>query len=330
MKRHHRGTGPLPFRRVLFVMPSSRNLRHVVETVTCLGGIDFECVIMDDGVSSGPCDLRVHEAFRRFVPDILILIPTIVAFDQMPSRGYLDAVRRDAHLPVVQVFTDLAKPVWQELAPKLVVAADLAVSFDGNGSLTVDRSSRPDIEWLELWTPVVPPTRYGGPRDIDLSMLGSFRDFPHRAAAIEQLQQSGISVVTGGGLETGYSMSPDDYYRILQRSRMVLNFSRLGTKNITADGFVHGLKGRVMEAIACGALLIESENNVTSRYFSEGTDYVSFADLDDLVAKIRFYADHEEKRRAIAESGRSKFGERYTAPIFWTGVFEAVARTLNR
>jgi len=320
----------LPFRRILFVLVSTPALRHIFETVACLGPVDFEFCFIDDPADPGPCNLRLHAAVRRFCPDLVVLVPTIVAFDQMPTRGYLDNLRHELHVPVVQLFTDLAKPVWQELAPKLVVAADLAVSIVGNGSATVDRSTRPDIEWLELWTPALPPTPLNAVRDIDLSMLGSFKDFPHRVEAIERLQRDGISIVTGGGQESGYSMDITDYFRTMQRSKMVLNFSRLGVRNVTADGFVHGLKGRVTEAIACGALLLESENKVTPRYFSPNEDYVPFGDLDDLIAKIRFYAANEDKARSIAEHGHRTFIERYTAKIFWTRVLEAAARAAER
>lgn len=187
-------------------------------------------------------------------------------------------------------------------------------------------TAHPDVARLDLWTPVVPPVANTGARDIDVSMLGSLKEFPYRGEALAHLARNGIAVATGGGQEADYAVSSADYYRTLLRSKIVLNFSQLGARIVDADGnLVHGLKGRVLETLACGALLLESRNAVTARYFSDGRDYVSFGGLDDLTAKIKFYLTNETHRTAIAERGHATFQARYTASQFWTRLLEGAA-----
>lgn len=119
----------MPFKRLLFVAVLTPNLRQILETVSCIPGIAFEPFALDDPQVPGPCDLRLHAVFRRFNPDLIVLVPTIVAFDQMPTRAYLDALRGECGVPIVQLYTDLPKPVWQDLAAQLIVAADVMVSL---------------------------------------------------------------------------------------------------------------------------------------------------------------------------------------------------------
>ncbi|MFW0871387.1 MAG: glycosyltransferase [Patescibacteria group bacterium] len=43
----------------------------------------------------------------------------------------------------------------------------------------------------------------------------------------------------------------------------------------------------------------------------EGKHYVAFDDLDDMVAKIRYYLEHEEERKQIAQAGKELFDTYY-------------------
>ena len=47
-------------------------------------------------------------------------------------------------------------------------------------------------------------------------------------------------------------------------------------------------------------------------YFEDGVEIVLFDTADDLVEKCRYYLEHEDERRAIAERMRARALENYT------------------
>lgn len=50
--------------------------------------------------------------------------------------------------------------------------------------------------------------------------------------------------------------------------------------------------------------------------------YVPYASTDELIARIRHYADRPEEARAIAREGAAHLGQRYVAGKFWERVVE--------
>jgi spore maturation protein CgeB len=111
----------------------------------------------------------------------------------------------------------------------------------------------------------------------------------------------------------------------LRSCKIVLNFS--STAVISAwelnDGMsgeipqVDHVKGRVFEAIACGALLLESRNTRTTAYFTPDEHYVEFSDLEELIEKIQYFSANENHRRHISNAGNQRFLGHYTAEHFW-------------
>lgn len=66
-----------------------------------------------------------------------------------------------------------------------------------------------------------------------------------------------------------------------------------------------------------GAMLLESENEQTSKLFLPMKDYVPFSSHEDLVNKIIYYLGNEKEREATAEQGRSTAINNYNANRFW-------------
>lgn len=60
---------------------------------------------------------------------------------------------------------------------------------------------------------------------------------------------------------------------------------------------------RAMRATACGAMLLADNFPSFADHFEDGKQAVSWNDTDDLFAKIDYYLEHEEERKAIAEAG---------------------------
>ena len=108
-------------------------------------------------------------------------------------------------------------------------------------------------------------------------------------------------------------MPYDEYVRVLQTSKITLNFSMSGQ-----------LKGRVFEALHCGALLMEIDGTEITRYFRPGIEYVVYRDPADLADKIRYYLAHEEERAQIAAQGHDRAVQCYGSLQWWHQIWERI------
>ena len=156
-------------------------------------------------------------------------------------------------------------------------------------------------------------------RDIDVSFVGTMKDHPDRYAGIFALKLSGIDVYQTGG-QRECRLSVNEYARIYMCSKIALNFC------YHPNGMVQ-IKGRVFEAISCGAMLMEADNPETAKLFEPMVDYVPFTDETDLVEKVRYYLAHDSERKEIAARGHQKAKERYSGEMFWKTVFKRVFGT---
>jgi len=63
---------------------------------------------------------------------------------------------------------------------------------------------------------------------------------------------------------------------------------------------------KVFEALACGCFVLVDRQRDVLRLFQDGRHLVAFDNAEDLRAKVRYYLEHDEERRAIAEAGRAE------------------------
>jgi hypothetical protein len=174
--------------------------------------------------------------------------------------------------------------------------------------------------FLNLWPPLDFNTFHpgDGQRDIPISFLGKIgRGRTDRQEYLSYLKERNIGLYHTGGQDE--ELIPlDTYADILRRSKISLNFS------LAAPG-IHQLKGRVMEVLFSGALLMETENSETKRYFTPMVDYVVFDTKEDLLDKARYYLEHEDERQEIAYNGYRKATTEYNHQVFWDRVMGKLA-----
>lgn len=149
------------------------------------------------------------------------------------------------------------------------------------------------------------------PRDIDVLFLGNLNHAIHRerGAILETVAKAseGMRVVIDAGLP------PEQYALRLNEAKIALNYGVRGEMNL-----------RCFEAPACGALLfIEDENYETFDWLEPGVHCVSY-DCDNVVARIRYFLEHEEHREQIAAAGHARIQElaaekRLDALFNWMG-----------
>ncbi len=100
-------------------------------------------------------------------------------------------------------------------------------------------------------------------------------------------------------------MRPDAYRELIASSKVNLALDGHG-------GFTH----RHLELWCMGAFMLSSPaiRDITlpcDEQPRDGVHYVSFASIDDMVDKIRYYSQHDQERRKIAEAGRRYFEKLY-------------------
>lgn len=81
--------------------------------------------------------------------------------------------------------------------------------------------------------------------------------------------------------------------------------------NITSRTIQTGIPKRVLDILACGGFCITNYQTEIAEYFEDGTDLVMYSGLGDLVAKVEYYLNHEEERRAIAKNGNRRVREAF-------------------
>jgi spore maturation protein CgeB len=67
----------------------------------------------------------------------------------------------------------------------------------------------------------------------------------------------------------------------------------------------------------CGAMLLEQDSLELEKLYEKGKDYDEWRSRFDLLQKVKYYLSNEEERKSIAESGRNKTYEKYSAKAFW-------------
>ncbi|MDI6788499.1 MAG: glycosyltransferase, partial [Planctomycetota bacterium] len=155
-------------------------------------------------------------------------------------------------------------------------------------------------------------------RDIAISHIGTTQGRPERENCLNFIGSRGIKVYSRGGQRQDY-LPVEEYADILQRSLITLNWAE--------NSKFKQLKGRIFEAMLCGACLFESENDEIKKYFVAGEDYVSFKgnNVEAVAYMLRSSTQEKEgikEAQRIAANGHKKATELYNAANFWKIVFE--------
>lgn len=110
----------------------------------------------------------------------------------------------------------------------------------------------------------------------------------------------------------------EDWFGAVWSARCLVNFPRTGA------GY-RNVKVGVFEAVATGRLLFTEHLPEMESYFRYGQEIVSYADADDLTAKLRFYLDRPDLAAQIAQAGQLRCARDHTWSRRWAELFERLA-----
>lgn len=296
---------------------SLSNLHHnIIGSLESTGMAEVTTVFIDEiAAGGGSIDQAVMSAVSDNTPDLIYITP-MPGQKINPAAATLDLIHMKFDIPIAAMYWDTALPGQVKFADTFGDAIDFNIAIDCY-SVYPEISTRPE-SFLPLWTPQDPRIFYRDDtaRDIDVSFIGSTARYADREAALTRLVKAGIPVKKGGG-QREQRLPIEDYAALLRRSRVTLNFSKVFAPEVP----VHQFKGRVLEAMLCGALLLEPNNIQTRRWFTPGEEFDTFGSFDELIEKVSYYTSHEDARIAMAEKAAAKASTMLSAQAFWTAVF---------
>jgi spore maturation protein CgeB len=256
----------------------------------------------------------VVEAARKTRPDVIWCDKALF----LPGSA-LDAARRcgeplvihynpDDPFVVTRVNWDIFRRAIPAYDVHLVPRQPNVAEYLAHGArhvLTFDRGYSP--------TAHVPPDPHD-PRwstfATDVAFTGTFE--AERAASISMLARHGIPVAVRGdaGWESPALFPPsatcyrggavfDAEYRLaLGAPKITLHFLRHANRDEQDS--------RTFEIPACGGFMLAEWSPRHAELFEEDREAVFFRDDEELLRKVRYYLDHPDERRVIAERGRRR------------------------
>ncbi len=153
----------------------------------------------------------------------------------------------------------------------------------------------------------------------EVSFCGSLH-MSERTSILSKLINYGVPLRTKGGRWPAENTLSDfeDYAAEFRSTKIALNFA-------ASPYCRYQRKGRVFEAMSCGALCITTYPEIwksrTGTWFEAGKHFVEF-DIHNCVEVVQYYIKNQEERIRIAEEGHKRWKELCSAEKFWNDVMK--------
>jgi hypothetical protein len=253
--------------------------------------------------------------------DIGIIIFSLLG--QSPSNPSMEIYKQLRELGIYLCFLwpDTGAGWATQTILQLAGRSDLHISWDNPKSPFHETFPFPD-NWMPVWVPQDRTMFYKQEgQDIGASFIGSPRYYDRRIFLNFLLGNCPWVQIRGGQREE--KLTPEGYAELIRRSKISINFS------LSPAQFFQ-TKGRVFEVMACGSMLLEFKNPATSSLFTPNEDYVEFETPQELVDKIRYYSEHEDERKKIAEKGYETYNAKYTSRHYWERIMTRIQSDLSK
>jgi spore maturation protein CgeB len=99
-----------------------------------------------------------------------------------------------------------------------------------------------------------------------------------------------------------------DYYTVMP---LIFSQSQVNL-NISLRTIRTGIPLRVVDVLGCGGFLISNYQSELEEYFEIGQDLEVYGSIEELYEKVKFYLEHEDVRRQIAQNGFEKVKRDFT------------------
>ena len=103
------------------------------------------------------------------------------------------------------------------------------------------------------------------------------------------------------------NMGSVDYYNVMP---FVFRYSKINL-NITLRSIKSGMPLRAIDIMGAGGFLLTNYQEDFLIDFIPGEDFVFYESEEDCINKCRYYLEHDDERRTIAQNGYRKVKEKY-------------------
>jgi spore maturation protein CgeB len=164
-------------------------------------------------------------------------------------------------------------------------------------------------------------------KDIDVSFIGNLKN-ADRAEYASYLKAAGIKVQTYGvGSDNGFA-SFEEMVSIFNRSKINLNFTTLATSENyivplpSINQRIRQSKGRPLEIALCGGFILSQYAAGIEEMFKIGEEFDVFHSKEEMLEKIKFYLENEEKRILMAEKSYTRALSQYEVKAGFKIIFD--------
>ena len=116
------------------------------------------------------------------------------------------------------------------------------------------------------------------------------------------------------------NMGVADYYSEMP---LIFHNSKINL-NITLRSIKSGIPLRCMDIMGAGGFLLTNFQADFLDYFTPDVDFVYYEDEADLLHKVDYYLEHDDKRRQIAENGHRRVAENHSFEKCLSDIFSIV------
>jgi hypothetical protein len=271
------------------------------------------------------------EFYRRVIalnPKYLILCSYDPDCFFSPAPWILARLKK-RNICLVSLWLDTCSSGFISLVSPLIDIIDLHIYGD-NPSMDFDDSSEAQKfkeKSLLLLVPVIQieTEERDMVRDIDVVFFGqisSYRDVrrPYIEFLNETFKGSNVNWYCSTSDRGDEWCSHEEHMRTMSRAKIGISFSMSAGRP--------QFKGRVLDTMFTGGLLLDQRNKQTEGYFTEGEDYAAFSSREELLEKIKYYLANEDERKKIAASGNRKAKKLVNGNVFWGSIFDSLGAKL--
>jgi hypothetical protein len=247
-----------------------------------------------------------HSDAQRPGYDSAIPVGEVLASLSQPADLflYIDSVRRyfpvgieDLAIPTVGYLVDVHLGHWRQQAARFfdlvfIAEREFLASF-------AQAVGHEQVHWLPLCISPQVFRKLDLPKLYDVGFVGNMARAHRQTARARQLALLAERFHTNDVFR-GYSQQETS--EIYSQSRIVFNTSISG-----------GVTLRILEGAACGSMVLtDTRPEALGNLFQIGGELVTFANDDDLVAKVVYYLAHEPEREQIAQAGYRRVHAHHT------------------
>ena len=171
------------------------------------------------------------------------------------------------------------------------------------------------------------------PKKHDVSFVGTWH--PYREWIVRRIRKAGIKVAVAGYRWAAGEVNQDQMVNYFNQSKINLNLSNSASwdmrylasspvaivNRLRSKKNVEQMKARIFEVNGCGSFQLSYYVEGIANCYVPDREIVIYADVDDLIEKIRFYLEHDALRESIAEAGYNRTLQEHTFAHRFKNVF---------